>query len=423
MRKTIFIHIGCGKTGSSALQNWLAQNTGALKRSGIRYPSGVADGARRFWCKSRGVPSEYAITSGNGVTMVNAVKQGDIETFVAKALRGARGHVLFSSEVFQSLNRDQLACLKKALDRKGVSVVIIAYIRNVYDIAYSSYLQLVKRHLYGKSFRDFAFAMKLPQQFGVVRKFEEFFEDMRLIHYETERPRGIEKAFLEALGLSKNALPAMSDKKVNRSLSVLEAELMRRANEAYVARFQDRNDVFSKKLSDALIYGDPERETELYVDREVVDTFRARFGDSVRELNERYFGDTRLKIFAPEGKRIVERAEAPDAAFGTVMSALIGAVEKADFSSCAASVSQVNTDEAVEGPLNIGDRRVVELMRDEAVARENSAARDAFVLMSAAQVLRPAGPFINRRLERYGQRFRIVDEHEPEAKGANKSET
>jgi len=412
MSRTIFLHVGCGKTGSSALQNWLAQNTKALKKSGIRYPLGISDGARRFWLKARGVPSDYAITSGNGVAMVKAVKEGNAEAFVANALRGARGNLLFSSEVFQSLSREQLALLRQAFDRKGVSVVIIAYVRDVYDIAYSSYLQLVKRHLVAKPFREFALGMKLPQQFGVVRKFEEAFDDVRLIHYDTEHKRGIEKAFLESLGLSGDVLPAMSDKKVNRSLSVLEAELLRRANEAYVARFPDGNHAFSERLSDALIYGNPERETELYLDREVVRTFEARFGDWVRDLNERYFGDPRLRVFAPEGKNIVDRADPPDPAFGVVLSALIGMVEKFAGSDSAADVPQPNTSGMKSPALTIADPRVVELLRDEAVAREKGAPRDAFVLMSAAQVLRPAGPFINRKLERYGERFRIAEGRE-----------
>tara|TARA_R110000823_G_scaffold27609_25_gene80629 strand:+ start:52998 stop:54245 length:1248 start_codon:yes stop_codon:yes gene_type:complete len=414
MRRTIFIHVGCGKTGSSALQNWLAQNAKALKKEGIRYPLGAGGGPRRFWLRGRSVPSDYAITSGNGVEMVDAALDGNAGTFVANALRGVHANLLFSSELFQTLNEEQLALLKQAFDRKGVSVVVIAYVRDVYDIAYSSYLQLVKRHLYTRPFSEFALAMELPQQFSVVRKFEKFFDDVRLIHYDSERGRGIEKALLETLGLSDDALPAMSDKKVNRSLSVLEAELLRSANEAYAARFPDRNPDFSKNLSDALIYGEPERQTELYLDHEVVEVFEARFGDWVRDLNDRYFGEARLRVFTAEGKHIVSRAEIPDPTFALMLSALVGAVEKFDFSRPAADSLQPAHSGNDQQQLSIADPRVAELLRDEAVNRGQTKPRDAFVLMSAAQVLRPGGPFIHRKLKRFRQHFRIADEREPD---------
>ena len=36
--KTVFLHVGAGKTGTSAIQTWLARNLRRLEEHGIAYP-------------------------------------------------------------------------------------------------------------------------------------------------------------------------------------------------------------------------------------------------------------------------------------------------------------------------------------------------------------------------------------------------
>ena len=61
--KKLYLHVGCGKTGSSALQVWLSQIAGELEKTGILYP---LHGATPL--------DDYTISSGNGERLVEAIR-------------------------------------------------------------------------------------------------------------------------------------------------------------------------------------------------------------------------------------------------------------------------------------------------------------------------------------------------------------
>ena len=65
--KTLFLHIGLGKTGSSALQSWLSLNVEGLREQGIDYAD-LAPEAKRG-----------DVSSGNGVALFQAVRAGDLD--------------------------------------------------------------------------------------------------------------------------------------------------------------------------------------------------------------------------------------------------------------------------------------------------------------------------------------------------------
>lgn len=54
MRKTLYLHIGTPKTGSSAIQTFLEQNRETLRSKGIDYPGGPAK------------KTQFSAQSGNG---------------------------------------------------------------------------------------------------------------------------------------------------------------------------------------------------------------------------------------------------------------------------------------------------------------------------------------------------------------------
>ena len=43
MQKTIFIHVGPPKTGTSAIQNWFSKNADMLRTKGLFYPEHALD--------------------------------------------------------------------------------------------------------------------------------------------------------------------------------------------------------------------------------------------------------------------------------------------------------------------------------------------------------------------------------------------
>src|SRR5690606_3369544 len=142
------------------------------------------------------------------------------------------------------------------------------------------------------------------------------------------RKRGLEVSMCEALGIEPQAIPPMPTVKVNRSLDVFEAELLRLTNKHYATVYgkDEMSNRFSSRISDLLIYSDPEKETEILLDEEVLEHLRTVCQRAVDEINATFLGDTPLSMFNPEGKRLVRSGallpSAYDHLIGTVISFL-----------------------------------------------------------------------------------------------------
>ncbi|WP_435106116.1 hypothetical protein [Arhodomonas sp. AD133] len=401
MTRTVFLHIGCAKTGSSALQNWLRENARPLRRAGLAYPLG--EKARPLWSRLRKVRPEYEITSGNGVRLRNAIAAGRIDEVLHRDLKRNRGDLLYSSETFQSLDLEQLDALRHFTDTNRLQAVIIVFLRDLYDVLYSSYLQVVKRHGFAGSFRDFAFNVEMPQQFRVLRTYEQRFDDIRVLHYDSANSQGVDRVFLQALGIDPEKIPAMAERTVNRSLSIEEAELLRRTNAITKEYFPGESLEFSVGVSDTLIHENPERQTEILYDTAIIEHLENRFREEIQRINVRHFGDQRLQVFVPEGKLLAENVPPLDPAFDSILKHLIHKAGE--------HARQTPTGPGVAGPTSNrpGEDQVVNHLRDEAVRRESESPQEAFLLMSAARILRPNGQFIQKKASEYARRFNVVD--------------
>lgn len=427
--KTLYLHIGCGKTGSSALQVWLNHQADALRGLGVDYPS-----------FGRGKLDPYAITSGNGKKLIDAVAAGEAAPLLGELAKSPCRKVFLSSEAFQGLTEENLRQLKAQAATAGLRVAIIVYVRDVYDVVYSAYQQLIKRHLGGQTFREYGLKREKIQQFEVVAAYARTFEDLHVYHYDSERERGLEKAMLEALGLDPAKVPPMPDAKVNRSLDVEESELLRLVNQRYVQHCPTGPNTFSARISDALIYADPEHETEILLDDKVLRHLEVLCRPAVDHLNSRYLRKTPMTIFDPTGKKIVRELPTIRSIYGTTIDSIIrfmaghgegrkapdgagqregaghrpqrpGAARQPGAAAAAAARPHggAGTAERVGGgggagggePLACTDPRVINALRDEAIRLEKKDLPKALALMTAAAALRPNGAAIKKKLEEY----------------------
>lgn len=290
----LFLHIGCGKTGSSAIQLWLHENSETFKKHGVYYPT--------FGQKNL---HDYSITSGNGVHLVSELRKGNIVSLIARNTKEFQGNLFYSSEVFQNLQEHEIQELEKTARQFNYEIIIIAYVRDVYDIVYSSYLQLVKRHLFSDTFSNFVRTRKTLQQFTVIKKFELYFNSIKLIHYESEKDHGLEKPLCNIIGVDYSAIPLMKKNKVNRSLTINESELMKIINELYKENFSRDNFTFCSKISDGLIYNNPEKETEIFVNKNLIKYLEKTMNHEIIRINDKYFQSNTLKVFDQAGKNIV----------------------------------------------------------------------------------------------------------------------
>ena len=391
--KILHLHIGCGKTGSSALQLWLANNARSLSLAGIHYPL--------FSMKAEKL-GNYSITSGNGVAAVAALQSEDCESFF-EPLLNKNNQVLLSSETFQTVTVSQLRKLKDLCDANDVYVNVIVYLRDLYDIAYSSYVQGIKRHNFRQPFSERMQQFSGIQQLDVLQKYEQVFENINVMHYDHEKKRGLEHSFCGSIGIKTKSMTEMSNHKVNRSLTVKEIQLLRLANQIYFDLFNDIHSKFCVHISDFLIASRPELETEILYEPAVEALLAETYQEQLNKINTRYLSESKLCIFERDGKCIIETEPEVNEETQLFIIAMIKSFHR---------LSQVKNDKLYSNlnAIQPTDTRLPEVLRDEAIKREETDLETAYCLMHSAATFRPDGPVINKRLKNYSDKLGFAPE-------------
>ena len=133
-RKTVHLHIGLPKTGTTALQYFLDKNRDALQREGFLFPK-IAwhhHSQHKLAFGLRGMPYK-----GQDLNWESLEKE------LKKALSTAKcPHVVLSSEELAAAKPEQIATLQQAL--KGVQVKVYLYLRRQDEFLESLYNQQVK---------------------------------------------------------------------------------------------------------------------------------------------------------------------------------------------------------------------------------------------------------------------------------------
>ncbi|MGD0864562.1 MAG: hypothetical protein ABSA49_03290 [Rhizomicrobium sp.] len=125
MPDKIVLHIGSHKTGTTAIQKTLLENRDSLKASGISYP-------------------DIGFFYFGHHHMVEALRSEDGDRFetMAKEINALDGTVVISSENFCSCPAEAVKTLARLL--KAGSIEIVYYQRNVLELIYLWWLELVK---------------------------------------------------------------------------------------------------------------------------------------------------------------------------------------------------------------------------------------------------------------------------------------
>ncbi len=236
---TVVLHLGLGKTGSSALQVGLVRNRDALARAGVFYPPHESDA----------LAARGDVTSGNGMLLARflvpwlhspeeatqAHLESILETVAARS--PSCRSVLYSSEFLYHFGETQLRMLDHRIRELGMSLRFVVYVRDVAGHALSEYRQKVRRAGLTVSFSDFlraddeGYHPSLRDRCEILRAVGGN-DSLTMVHYDSVRARLVPHFFEEVLGLT----VAFADvdpipEQVNRSLTDWECLLMRRVNE------------------------------------------------------------------------------------------------------------------------------------------------------------------------------------------------
>ena len=218
MTRTVIIHVGHGKTGTSYIQSALALNRDNLSELGISYP----------YDSSIELAIKGDTTSGNGELFQSnytpAVEEVD--------------QILFSSEIlFHSLINDSGLSLRHSLMNKYENVKIILYTRDILDMLVSTWGQLVKKMGATIGLNDYIQSKKDRHHEKVVSWInlsQKMGYALELRNYSRCK-NNLLKTFYTCLGLNELqtvnfTLPQYET--INRSLSNIELESLRIINKS-----------------------------------------------------------------------------------------------------------------------------------------------------------------------------------------------
>lgn len=205
----LYLHIGVGRTGTSALQRWFAENSDALERQALHY----------FEIPSVARARRGEVTSGNGTALFAylAPERGR-RAFVAGRLRktvtaycsGMNG--LASSEMLANLEAWEWERLAAAAE--GIDLRFIAIVRDPVDSLWSGYCRHRSTGIEAGSFAEF---FNKPvggyRSAGALREALQVFPPHRfaVFHYEQHRDR-LDRTMCAALQID---LPPMSRDRMN----------------------------------------------------------------------------------------------------------------------------------------------------------------------------------------------------------------
>jgi hypothetical protein len=229
MRKRLIIHIGLYKTGSTALQAFLAQNVSVLASSGIAYPfivqrddggSGIAIG--NIWLELIRLRQKYGSACSTDEM---------VELFLGEAI----GNAIAESSLDTVLLSCEHLCSDSALRIIGSFAVVhdvsvIAYVRDPYDLYVSRWKQRVKSQGEAAPF-DAWLALWLRESekslFAILREFAAPPITLILISYDLHKERLVE-SFLQRIGVDPSRCNTEPYKGAthNRSLSYEQAMLV-----------------------------------------------------------------------------------------------------------------------------------------------------------------------------------------------------
>jgi hypothetical protein len=232
--KSLVLHVGIPKTGSSALQVFWAQNRKALLLQSLDYFE-LGD----FVLGARG-----KISSGNGAHLARSFLRPQAagyradreEQFAALDREIATSSCdigLLSSEIFIFADDAALAEFARWLGARGISLRFFYFIRDQVQFLTSSYIQQVKRHACTETSEQYI--QRVYDKISHIR-YSKLFDRLARIaspeqivcrSYQDARAskHGICDLFLDSFGLEPEGL-TFADASVNVSLDMTELKIM-----------------------------------------------------------------------------------------------------------------------------------------------------------------------------------------------------
>lgn len=239
IKETATFHIGGPKTGSTAIQVWLAQNRDFLNKRNVHYPKSGSDKKAMH----------NRIVSGNG--HVWATNPSSVE--VCPGDLWSNEHLFFSDEFKKTLS--------KRSEAADFPIQVVGYYRDPIPWAVSRWMQSLKREggiVELDTFLENSGTFLLNHLLSWLEFAQHSSIDVRLYNYENHKERLIEHFVKQLLGLEfeNNSIEQNTGVRVNRSLNSQEASMLLQINIAKMGEPE-----LGRQVSDYLVESFPLLET------------------------------------------------------------------------------------------------------------------------------------------------------------------
>jgi len=295
MKKKLFIHIGPGKSGTSAIQSFLSRNNDNLSKFNYNYPeidSILESGQGRVTGGNAASLARSFLNDKHPFSIKDVEKKKAIQEKLKKVLNQSEYNLILSSELFSMLNKEEVFDLKKIIDNYNYDVRFICYLRRHDQIVESDYAQQVKKHGYYKDI-DQNFYKHIINAYNFIRiinNYEDNFNnnsaEIRVYEKSQFKNGNILEDFLDAINLYKEKDTFIFNKGiVNPSPSRKMLEIMKIVNKI------NTNPRINEKLLDLVFKKEAfqKKTNENYIDYDSKKEILIKCNPMYTEIANKYF--------------------------------------------------------------------------------------------------------------------------------------
>ena len=213
MTRSVFVHIGFPKTGTTSIQKSLAASRKSLFSRGLIYPGSEDDQANIVALFHPKGAEHFYFSEKKDFSPLDAAS-----TLMTEAL-SFDGDTIISSEYLYDLGQQYSRKLYNAFSKEGFRVKFICYVRHPVDAAISSAQQSIKM---GQ--RSLSDVIDQPRYAQIKRNILPIVqavgkENVTLIDFRSAVSSGLLASFVQAIG-KPDILDSLTEIKANESLSM-----------------------------------------------------------------------------------------------------------------------------------------------------------------------------------------------------------
>ena len=236
MNRTLHLHIGSYKTGTTSIQRTFERNRKELKRQGFCYPGREKNHHKLFFITRS--PEEYWPREYKGVD--KEILRSQIEQFVSGLegeIKSRKNQYIISSEYFFFIEKEKnIREAVNYLESLFSEIKVYVFVRNTADL-YKSYQQTkLRAQCYVDSPRYFRYNFK-----KIIENWSKYC-DVEVIKYSKEIDSC--RSFCERVGVNYKDL-YQGNKQVNRSISIEQMVLLEKIQKNL---YPDYNNILKGKI-------------------------------------------------------------------------------------------------------------------------------------------------------------------------------